>query len=106
MKFQLSPQAQEALDQLRDYYFDRGGTRLASRILGEIHDAIYRLIEFPGLGHLRPDLTDKPLRFFASTASSSFTILRPSRYISRVFIMARATSNVSWFTKETHDPPN
>jgi plasmid stabilization system protein ParE len=64
MNFSLSPQAQGALDQLWDYYFERGGTKLADRILAEIFDAITRLIDQPGLGHLRPDLTDKPLRFY------------------------------------------
>ena len=64
MKFVLSRQAERAFEQLWDYYFQRGGTRLADRILAEIRDAIDRLIEFPGLGHFRPDLTDKPFRFY------------------------------------------
>jgi len=37
---------------------------LADRILADIRDAIDRLIERPGLGHFRPDLTDRPLRFY------------------------------------------
>jgi plasmid stabilization system protein ParE len=90
MKFQLSPQAQEALDQLWDYYFSQGGTRLANRILAEIYDAIQRLIESPGLGHFRPDLTDKPLRFYR--VYSIFLIYDPASqplYIARVYHGAR-----------------
>jgi plasmid stabilization system protein ParE len=64
MKFQLSDQAAEALEALWEYYVARGGTKLADRVLAEIHDSIEKLIERPGLGHHRPDLTDKPLRFY------------------------------------------
>jgi len=62
MKFQLSRQAEDALDELWDYYFEQGGTRLADRILADVRDAIDRLIENPELDHFRPDLTNKPLR--------------------------------------------
>jgi plasmid stabilization system protein ParE len=37
---------------------------LADRILAEIRETIDRLVERPGLGHFRPDLTDKPFRFY------------------------------------------
>lgn len=47
-----------------DYYARAGGTRLADRVLAEVYDSIQRLIEFPTLGHHRPDLTGKPLRFY------------------------------------------
>jgi plasmid stabilization system protein ParE len=40
MKFYLSRQAETALEQLWDHYFEQGGTRLADRVLAEIHDAI------------------------------------------------------------------
>ena len=64
MRFVLSRQAERALEELWDFYFQNGGDLLANRILGEIHDAIHRLIELPQLGHYRPDLTDKPFRFY------------------------------------------
>ena len=64
MTFRLSGQAERMLGQIWDYYFERGGFRLADRILAELHDAIHRLIEHPTLGHFRPDLTDKPFRFY------------------------------------------
>jgi plasmid stabilization system protein ParE len=86
MNFLLSGQAETALEELWDYYFQRGGTRLADRILAEIHDAIGRLIAHPGLGHLRPDLTDKPFRFYR--VYSVFLIYDPASsplYIARVY---------------------
>jgi plasmid stabilization system protein ParE len=36
----------------------------ADRVEAEIFDACARLAERPHLGHLRRDLTDKPVRFF------------------------------------------
>src|SRR5260370_28187511 len=33
------------------------------RVLGEIQEAIRALVPFPQLGHVRPDLTSRPLRF-------------------------------------------
>jgi plasmid stabilization system protein ParE len=86
MSFQLSRQAERALEELWDYYFERGGTRLADRILAEIRDAIDRLIEIPTLGHFRPDLTDKPLRFYR--VYSILLIYDPDSsplYIARVY---------------------
>ena len=35
----------------------------ADRIIAEILSAIRALVEFPGQGHKRPDLTSRPLRF-------------------------------------------
>jgi plasmid stabilization system protein ParE len=35
----------------------------ADRVLQEIHDAICALVPFPRQGHVRPDLTSRPLRF-------------------------------------------
>jgi plasmid stabilization system protein ParE len=90
MKFLLSVQAQRALEDLWDYYFDRGGSRLANRILADIHDAIHRLIERPGLGHFRPDLTEKPFRFYR--VYNIFLIYDPASsplYIARVYHAAQ-----------------
>jgi plasmid stabilization system protein ParE len=86
MNFTLSLQAQTALQQLWDFYFQRGGTSLADRILAEMYDAIHRLIEHPGLGHFRPDLTDRPLRFYR--VYRVFLIYDPASsplYIARVY---------------------
>jgi plasmid stabilization system protein ParE len=90
MNFLLSSQAETALERLWDYYFEQGGTRLADRILAEIHDAICRLIEHPTLGHFRPDLTDKPFRFYR--VYSIFLIYDPASspvYIARVYHAAQ-----------------
>jgi plasmid stabilization system protein ParE len=35
----------------------------AERVLGEIQEAIRALVPFPQVGHIRSDLTSRPLRF-------------------------------------------
>jgi ParE-like toxin of type II ParDE toxin-antitoxin system len=35
----------------------------ADRVLDEIEEAIRALVPFPQIGHIRPDLTSRPLRF-------------------------------------------
>jgi plasmid stabilization system protein ParE len=35
----------------------------ADRMIAEIIEAIDNLVPFPGVGHRRPDLTSRPLRF-------------------------------------------
>ena len=94
MKFLLSRQAARALEELWDYYFQQSGSRLADRILGEIHDAIDRLIELPQLGHYRPDLTDKPLRFYR--VYSILLIYDPASsplYVARIYHAAQDVKN-------------
>lgn len=86
MSFVLSRQAESAFEGMWDFYFERAGTRLADRILAECRDAIDRLIENPRLGHFRPDLTDKPLRFYR--VYNFFLIYDPESsplYIARVY---------------------
>ena len=86
MTFLLSHQAERALEELWDYYFERGGSRLADRILAEVRDAIDRLIDSPTLGHFRPDLTDRPLRFYR--VYSILLIYDPASsplYVARVY---------------------
>ncbi len=51
-----------------------------------MRDAIDRQIEQPQLGHFRPDLTDRPVRFFL--VYSVFIIYDPASsplYIARVY---------------------
>jgi plasmid stabilization system protein ParE len=84
MTFLLSRQAESALEQLWDFYFEQGGTRLADRVLAEIRDSIDRLIAQPTLGHFR--LTDRPLRFYR--VFRIFLIYDPNSnplYIARVY---------------------
>src|SRR5258708_28662530 len=55
--FVLHPQAYADVDEIWEYI------EAADRIREEIYEAIQSLVPFPYIGHSRPDLTSKPLRF-------------------------------------------
>ncbi len=60
--FVLHPQAYADLDEIWEYI---AGDSLdaADRTRQEIYEAIQSIVPFPYIGHSRPDLTSKPLRF-------------------------------------------
>lgn len=47
----------------------------ARRVRAQLREAMQNLAEFPGIGHLREDLTDEPLRFW--TVHSYLIVYRP-----------------------------
>lgn len=59
----LAPVAEADIREIVDYIaadnFDA-----AMRLVDDFYDAFARLAEFPDLGHRRPDLTDRPVRFW------------------------------------------
>ncbi len=60
--FVLHPDALTDLTEIWEYIAtDNPGA--ADRVLEEIRDAICALVPFPQVGHIRPDLTSRPLRF-------------------------------------------
>ena len=58
----LHPEAFEDLDEIRAYIAQESPDA-ADRIIVEIFEVIRGLVPFPHQGHLRPDLTSRPLRF-------------------------------------------
>ena len=60
----LSEEALSDLDEIWLYIASDSPTA-ADLVIDEIYQAIYRLAEFPGMGHLREDLIDEPLRFWS-----------------------------------------
>jgi antitoxin ParD1/3/4/toxin ParE1/3/4 len=61
-KFVLHPEAFTDLDEIWEY-IAADNLDAADRVLEEIYEAIGALVRFPHQGHLRPDLTSRPLRF-------------------------------------------
>lgn len=59
----LSEAALRDLDEIW-LFVARDSLNAADRVIDDLYAAIYRLAESPGLGHLRDDLTDAPLRFW------------------------------------------
>lgn len=91
MTFQLSPQAEESLESIWDYYAELGGERLANRILGDIHDGIHRILTLPTIGHFREDLTDKSFRFYR---------------VHRYFLVYDATASPLYIARIYHSAQN
>jgi len=60
--FVLHPEAYADLAEIWDYIV-ADSLDAADRTLEEIYDAIKSLAAFPQIGHIRPDLTTRPLRF-------------------------------------------
>jgi antitoxin ParD1/3/4 len=60
--FVLHPQAYEDLDELWEY-LATDSLDAADRLREEIYETIQSLVPFPHVGHSRPDLTSRPLRF-------------------------------------------
>ena len=60
--YALHPEAFADLDEIREYIAS-DSPDAADRLIEEIFAAIRALVPFPRQGHVRPDLTARPLRF-------------------------------------------
>ena len=63
-RFVLTRSAERDLDHLRTYLIEKSGPRVARRILKDIRRGLVLLGSEPGVGHVREDLTDRPLKFW------------------------------------------
>jgi plasmid stabilization system protein ParE len=73
--YQLTPEAQSNLDEIADFIAEES-VDSALRVLEAFDDAFRRLAEMPELGHVREDLTDRPVKFWS-------VLLVPDRLRSR-----------------------
>jgi plasmid stabilization system protein ParE len=64
-RFTLSPEAQQDLSDIRDYYLHEADASVARYVLREITQALRLLARSPGIGHQRQDLTDEKVKFWA-----------------------------------------
>jgi plasmid stabilization system protein ParE len=60
--YDFHPEVRVDLDEIWQF-IAADNTDNADRLIAEIVDAIDALVPFPGVGHRRPDLTGRPLRF-------------------------------------------
>ena len=60
--FELHPGAAQDIAEIWEFVAE-DSPLAAKRVCGEILDAIRRLVPFPNQGHMRTDLTTRPLRF-------------------------------------------
>jgi toxin ParE1/3/4 len=62
----IAPAASIELEDIWDYYAIKlQNPDAADRIIDEIFDAFQKLVQMPGLGHIRTDLAAEPLRFWS-----------------------------------------
>lgn len=61
--FKLSPEAFQDIEGIWDF-ISEDNVDAADRVREEIFAACEMLAEVPGMGHLRQDLADEPLRFW------------------------------------------
>jgi plasmid stabilization system protein ParE len=61
-RFVLHPDTFKDLEEIGEF-IAADSLNAADEVIGEIYDSITSLVSFPLSGHLRPDLTSKPLRF-------------------------------------------
>ncbi len=62
-RFVLSPAATADVEQI-EAFLDEHAPHATDAVLGGLRGAMRRIAATPGLGHLREDLVDEPLRFY------------------------------------------
>jgi toxin ParE1/3/4 len=64
MRYRISRRAEADIEAICDY-IAQDNPDAAERVDERIHDAIKLLAKLPGMGHTRPDVSDKRYRFWA-----------------------------------------
>ena len=60
--FVFHPEALADLEEIWEFIADES-LKAADRVLDEIREVVHSLVTFPRMGHIRADLTSRPLRF-------------------------------------------
>ena len=63
-RYILSPEAQQDLRDIREYLLKEAGLPVSRHVMRRMNEALRFLSVMPGLGHLRQDLTDQPVKFW------------------------------------------
>lgn len=63
-RYQLTPEARSQVDEIADFVAEES-VDAALRVLDALDDAFRRLAEMPEIGHLREDLTERPVKFWS-----------------------------------------
>lgn len=71
----MLPKAIRRLQQIFDYHHDVVGIRTARKMQTKIEDTIARLIVFPNMGIIEPELTGKPYLFRSIVAHHNFKVI-------------------------------
>ena len=63
-RYIIAPEAGEDIKAIKAYLKREAGLSVANSTLKKIRDAFELLRRTPGLGHIREDLTDEPVKFW------------------------------------------
>ncbi len=63
-RYQLSPEAQQDLTEIKAYYLAKANVRVTRYVTGELTRAFEFLAATPGAWHNREDLTNEPVKFW------------------------------------------
>jgi plasmid stabilization system protein ParE len=74
-RFVLTPAAKSDLIEIANYIREQGSPDAAMRVGNELRRAMRALSDMPGMGHVRNDLADEPLRLW--TVYSYLIFYRP-----------------------------
>ena len=64
MKFRVLPDAQQDLQNIDDWVVEHFGADFADRTQAKLYDTFHLLADFPQMGHLRPEIDSRSVRFF------------------------------------------
>jgi len=63
-RFVLTGPAERDLDQIKNFLSEKAGPTITRRVLKDIRAALKLLGNRPGVGHVREDLSDRPVKFW------------------------------------------
>ena len=63
-RFVLTKPAERDLDAVKRYLIEKAGPTIARRVMKDVRKALAFLGSQPGAGHLREDLTNRPVKFW------------------------------------------
>jgi antitoxin ParD1/3/4/toxin ParE1/3/4 len=63
-RYRLTVEAAQDLADIEAYLAQHAGPGVALHVLGRMRRAIERIARLPGIGHVRRDVTDQPVRFW------------------------------------------
>ena len=89
------PTPSRIIHDIDDWVFEHFGPDLADRTQAKLYDTFDLLTEFPQMGHLRPDIESRPVRFLA--VSPYWIVYQPGTplLIHRIYHAARDLNRLS-----------
>ena len=63
-RFVLTRPAERDLDQIKNFLIQKAGPTITRKVFQDIRGALKLLGSEPGIGHVREDLTNRPVKFW------------------------------------------